>query len=77
MANKVATQISPRTLASRLNGAKGGKARAAKISKERLSEIAASGGKSTLAKYGKDFFAHASTKRKVVGRYRTPKKNIV
>lgn len=72
MAKKVATQVSPRTLAARINGAKGGKARAANNSKEQLSAWAASGGQATLDRHGSDFFSHAQAQRKVVGRYRTP-----
>lgn len=73
MSKKVATQVSPRTLASRRNGALGGKARAAKLSKERLTEIASSGGKGTLAKHGSDFYSHIKKLSKTVGRYKTPR----
>jgi hypothetical protein len=73
VSKKVATQVSPRTLASRRNGALGGKARAAKLSKQRLTEIATSGGKSTLAKHGSEFYSHANSLSKTVGRYRTPR----
>ena len=72
MAKNIATQVSPKTLAARINGAKGGKARAANNTKAELVKWAAKGGKATLDAHGADFFAHAQSLRKVVGRYRTP-----
>jgi hypothetical protein len=72
---KIATQLSPRVVAARKNGALGGKARAAKYKgTKKLALWGAKGGKQTLALYGSEFFAHAVSKTKVVGRYRTPRK---
>lgn len=72
MQKKVATQISPRTLAARANGAKGGIARAANHTKTEIQSWGSKGGTATLQRHGKDFFSHAVSKRKTVGRYRTP-----
>jgi hypothetical protein len=72
---KIASQLSPRVVAARKNGALGGKARAAKYKgTKKLEQWAATGGKQTLALYGNEFFAHAVSLTKVVGRYRTPRK---
>ena len=70
---KVATQVSPRTLASRRNGALGGKARAAKHSKAKMKAWSSKGGTSTLNRYGTEFFADAVSRTKTVGRYKTPR----
>ena len=73
---KTVKQLTPRQVAGRANGKKGGLARAANNSKEQIAAFGKLGGKTTLAKYGRDFFSFATTKRKVVngktqcGRYR-------
>lgn len=71
MAKKV-RQPTPRQIACRANGRKGGLARAKNLTDKQLSEIGQKGGKATLDKLGVDFFAFMTGKRKVVGRYRTP-----
>jgi hypothetical protein len=77
MATKVkkirkAKQLTPRQVAARMNGSKGGKARAKNLSPEKIKAIAGSGGKAAHLKYGDDFFAHMASRRKRVGRYSTP-----
>ena len=59
-------------LAARANGAKGGQARARKLTAARRSEIATKGGNATKDAYAVDFYSHIGTRRKVVGRYRKP-----
>lgn len=66
------SQPSPRVLASRRNGALGGKARAAKYSKEERAAWSAKGGKTTAEVYGIGLKQYASNMRKTVGRYSTP-----
>lgn len=66
-------QPSPRTLASRRNGALGGKARAAKFSKEQRAEWSRKGGLATSEIYGPELKKHTFSKRKTVGRYRKPR----
>ena len=74
MPKKIATQVSPRTLASRRNGALGGRARAKKdAGTKKMSEWGAKGGKQTFALYGSDFYSMNFKRAKTVGRYRTPK----
>lgn len=74
MAKKIATQLSPRVVAARKNGALGGKARAAKYKgTKKLSQWGAQGGNTTLALYGSEFFSHAVSLTKTVGRYKTPR----
>ena len=66
-----AKQLTPRQIAARKNGSKGGQARAKNLTKESLQAIAASGGRATHRKLGDDFFGFIASKRKRVGRYRT------
>lgn len=66
------SQPSPRAIASRRNGALGGKARAAKYSKKQIQEWGAKGGLATSALYGPDLVRHRFKNRKTVGRYRKP-----
>jgi hypothetical protein len=72
MPRKKTVQPSPRALASRRNGALGGKARAAKYSLEQRKEWSSKGGKALQELYGSDFKSFMGTKRKKVGRYKTP-----
>lgn len=65
-------QPSPRALASQRNGALGGKARAAKYSKEVRDGWSAKGGTTTSEVYGIGLKQYASNLRKTVGRYKTP-----
>lgn len=75
MLKKVATQLSPRVVAARRNGALGGKARAEKYKgTAKLAKWGRKGGNMTLALYGSEFFVHANSRTKTVGRYRTPRK---
>lgn len=60
-------------LASRRNGAKGGLARAKKLSAARRSEIAQKAGTATKDIYGVDLYSHIGRMRKTVGRYKKPK----
>jgi hypothetical protein len=66
------SQPSPRVLAARRNGALGGKARAAKHSKEMRDKWSSKGGFVTSERYGPELKKYGSTLRKTVGRYRTP-----
>lgn len=67
-----AKQPTPRQLAARANGRKGGIARAERLTAKAMSEIAALGGSTTHKKYGDDYFGFLASRRKRVGRYRTP-----
>ncbi len=67
MANKKSVKkkgVSPRILALRANGRKGGRVRAEKYDTEQHKEWGSNAGKSTLARYGKDFFKHIRSMRK-------------
>jgi hypothetical protein len=66
------SQPSPRVLASRRNGALGGKARAKKYSRAERDEWSSKGGLVTSELYGPDLARHRFSKRKTVGRYRKP-----
>lgn len=70
-------QLSPRVLANRRNGAKGGKARAAKHSKESIREWSSRGGTQQQAIYGSDLKKHMVNRRKTVGRYKTPVEDTI
>lgn len=70
--SRSAKQLTPRQVANRANGKKGGQARARKLSSEQRKKIAASGGKTTSLLYGSEFYSFIDKKRKHVGRYRTP-----
>lgn len=65
-------QPSPRALASRRNGALGGKARAKKYNKQQIQKWGSKGGLVTSELYGSDLAKHRFSKRKFVGRYRKP-----
>lgn len=67
-----ASQPSPRVLASRRNGALGGKARAKKYSKAERDVWSSKGGLTTSELYGPELKKHIFSKRKTVGRYRKP-----
>jgi hypothetical protein len=69
---KKAKQPTPREIACRANGRKGGLARAKKLSASRRKEIASKAGMQTIKNHTADYFSFISKKRKVVGRYRTP-----
>lgn len=62
----MATQPTPRQLSSRLNGAKGGLARAKNLSAARRKEIASKAGTATKDNYGVGFFSHVSKLRKAI-----------
>lgn len=66
------SQPSPRTLASRRNGALGGKARAAKHTKSVRDSWSSKGGNVTAERYGPELKKYGSALRKTVGRYKTP-----
>ena len=68
---KKAKQPTPRQIASRANGRKGGLARAKNLSAQEMKDIAASGGKSTHERYGDDYFGFIARRRTRVGRYST------
>lgn len=68
-------QPSPKVLACRENGRKGGLARAKKNSKAAIKSWSSKGGKRTHEVHGSDLFAFLSTKRKTVGRYSKPTSN--
>jgi len=63
MAKKV-IQISPRQVACRANGAKGGKKAAKNLTAEQRLARALRGGEETLAKYGVDYFKHIGRMKK-------------
>lgn len=69
---KKAKQPTPRQIACRANGAKGGKARAKNLSAQELKAIASKAGKATHANHGDDYFIWLHKQRKYIGRYRTP-----
>lgn len=69
---KKAKQLTPRQIACRANGKKGGLSRAKNLSKQRKQEIASSGGRTTHLRYGDDYFGFIAKKRKNVGRYSSP-----
>jgi hypothetical protein len=69
---KTAKQPTPRQIAARRNGSKGGLARAKNLSVQALKKIASSGGKTTHQKYGDEYFCFIASRRQRVGRYRTP-----
>lgn len=56
-------QPSPKVLAARINGAKGGLARAAKLSASRRREIASMGGTKTFETYGESFLSYIGKKK--------------
>ena len=68
---KAVKQLTPRQVAARKNGSKGGRARAKNLSPEAMREIASQGGKRTHQKYGDAFFGFIAGRRKTIGRYRT------
>lgn len=57
-------QPSPRTLASKINGRKGGLARAAKLTASQRSANAGKAGRACLDAYGKDFYSYMRSRRK-------------
>jgi hypothetical protein len=64
------SQPSPRVLASRRNGALGGKARAQRHTKQEIADWAAIGGNITQELYGSDLKKFATRLRKHIGRYK-------
>jgi general stress protein YciG len=65
-------QPSPKVLACRENGRKGGLARAANNSKAKLVKIATKGGQKLHELHGDDYYSHIVGLRRFVGRYRRP-----
>lgn len=61
-------QPTPRQAAARINGAKGGLARARNLTAARRKEIASKAGTATKDAYGAGFFSHVSKQRKVFSR---------
>ena len=61
--NRKAKQQTPRPIASRANGRKGGLARAARLTDKAIQAIAAMGGKQLHNKYGDDYFSHIANRR--------------
>jgi len=68
---KKAKQPTPRQIAARANGRKGGLARAQNLTAQAIKDIASSGGKKVHAIYGDDYFGFLANRRKRVGRYST------
>ena len=64
-------QPSPRQVAAKLNGAKGGRARAAKLSAVQRSAIAAKAGMACFDLYGSDLYRSIRRKRKHLKRSST------
>lgn len=64
--SKPAIQPSPRVLANKQNGQRGGLATAAKHGKEFLTERAEKGGQAVRDRYGVDYYRH-------IGKLRTPR----
>jgi hypothetical protein len=69
---KRAKQPTPRQIACRANGRKGGLARAKKLTKKEIVAIAIKGGNKLHQKHGDDYYSFIASRRKTVGRYRTP-----
>lgn len=60
----VKTKVNARVRAGKLNGRLGGLARAARHSKEQLSEWGKKAGGSTFKRYGSEYYRHIRKKRK-------------
>lgn len=73
MAGK-AKQPTPREVASRIAGRKGGLARAKNLTAQEKKDIASKGGKAIHNNHGDDYYAFLAGRRKRVGRYRQPAK---
>lgn len=65
-------QPSPKVLACRENGRKGGLARAKNNPKKLLKTFSSKGGQTTADNYGVDYFKYIAARRQNVGRYRKP-----
>jgi hypothetical protein len=64
LATAVVYQPSARTLASRMNGRKGGIARAAKLTAEKRKQIASKAGTACRDGYGNEFYSYLHSKKK-------------
>ena len=75
MKKTVVSQPSARMVAARTNGSLGGQATASKLTKTEREARSKKAGQTTSHVYGSDYFRHIASKRKFVGRYRTPVEN--
>ena len=71
---KATHQPSPKVLACRANGRKGGLARAKNNTKAKMREWSSKGGRKCVDVLTSDFMSFLTTQRKTVGRYRKPVK---
>lgn len=72
---QVVTQPSARMVAARTNGRAGGLTTASRLNPAQRVLRSAKAGATTSFLYGSDYFRHIASKRKFVGRYRTPVEN--
>ena len=68
---KKAKQLTPKQVACRSNGRKGGLARALSLTSEQIKSIGSKGGRATHAKLGDDYFSFLAGRRRRIGRYKT------